>query len=156
MKRIFLTAMAAALLSTSALASDNNLTVTIDQTKMVQLSAAASTIVVGNPSIADVSMQDADTALVTGKTFGTTNIIAIDGEGRQVANVRVVVVANSDRTVTLMRGNQQVTLSCAPRCAPAPMPGDASDPFNSVMDQAKTKAGLGAGKEEGSDKDDGG
>jgi len=120
----------------------NDLTVTIDQTKMVQLSAAASTVVVGNPSIADVSMQDADTALVTGKSFGTTNIIAIDGEGRQVANVRVVVAANSDRTVTLMRGNQQVTLSCAPRCAPTPTPGDSTDAFNNAMGQAQAKAGI--------------
>jgi hypothetical protein len=150
MKRIFLMAVAAAaLMSTPALAND--LTVTIDQTKMVQLSAQASTIVVGNPSIADVSMQDGDTALVTGKSFGTTNIIAIDGEGRQVANVRVVVAANSDRTVTLMRGNQQVTLSCAPRCAPAPVPGDAADTFSSVMDQAKAKAGLGSGSAKAGD-----
>ncbi len=140
MKRAFLVAVAAAALTTTALASD--LTVTIDQTKMVQLSTAASTIVVGNPSIADVSMQDADTALVTGKTFGTTNIIAIDSEGRQVANVRVVVAGNTDRTVTLMRGNQQVTLSCAPRCAPTPMPGDSNDAFKTAIDQAQAKAGA--------------
>ncbi len=142
MKRIFFLAAAAALSATPALAAD--LTVTIDQTKLVQLSASASTIVVGNPSIADVSMQDADTALVTGKSFGATNIIAIDSEGRQVANVRVVVASNSDRTVTLMRGNQQVTLSCAPRCAPAPVPGDSVDAFNNALEQASKKAGLGS------------
>jgi hypothetical protein len=142
MKQVYVLAVAAAFAATPALADD--LSVTIDQTKMVQLSAAASTIVVGNPSIADVSMQDSDTALITGKSFGTTNVIAIDGEGRQVANVRVVVTANSDRTVTLMRGNQQVTLSCAPRCAPAPVPGDSADAFTAVMGQTQTKAGLGA------------
>lgn len=145
MKRVlFAMTAAAALMSAPALAND--LSVTIDQTKMVQLSAGATTIVVGNPSIADVAMQDADTALVTGKSFGTTNIIAIDSEGRQVANVRVVVAANSDRTVTLMRGNQQVTLSCAPRCAPAPVPGDSVDAFKNAMDQAQSKAGLGGAK----------
>lgn len=145
MKRVlFAMTAAAALMSAPALAND--LSVTIDQTKMVQLSAGATTIVVGNPSIADVAMQDADTALVTGKSFGTTNIIAIDSEGRQVANVRVVVAANSDRTVTLMRGNQQITLSCAPRCAPAPVPGDSVEAFKNTMDQAQSKAGLGGAK----------
>lgn len=148
MKQVFVLAALAALATPAALAND--LTVTIDQTKMVQLSTSASTIVVGNPSIADVSMQDGDTALVTGKSFGTTNIIAIDGEGRQVANVRVVVAANSDRTVTLMRGNQQITLSCAPRCAPTPTPGDSADAFNSAIGQAQAKAGLGGkGADEG-------
>lgn len=145
MKRV-ISAVAGAVALMGAPALANDLTVTIDQTKLVQLSAGASTIVVGNPSIADVAMQDSDTALVTGKSFGTTNIIAIDNEGRQVANVRVVVAANSDRTVTLMRGNQQITLSCAPRCAPSPVPGDSADAFKNAMDQAESKAGLGAGK----------
>lgn len=57
---------------------------------MVKLTSLAATVVVGNPEIADVAMQDGTTAFVTGKGFGTTNVIAMDAEGRQIASFRVV------------------------------------------------------------------
>lgn len=109
-------AIAAAMICTAGTAAANDLTVTKDQSKVVQLASPASTIVVGNPEIADITMQDGDTAFVTGKAFGTTNVIAMDSNGRQIASFRVSVTGTGDRTVTLMRGGQRVTLSCAPRC----------------------------------------
>jgi len=114
MKRLLLTAVLAALGATSALAED--LSVAKDQSKVVKLTGEATTVVVGNPAIADVTMQDSNTAFITGKGFGTTNVIAMDGEGRQIASFRIVVTSSTDRTVTLVKGNQQITLSCAPRC----------------------------------------
>lgn len=117
MKAIAITAALACLAAGAATAND--LTVAKDQSKVVQFASPASTIVVGNPEIADVTMQDGDTAFVTGKGFGTTNIIAMDSNGRQIASFRVAVTGAGDRTVTLMRGGQRVTLSCAPRCEQA-------------------------------------
>lgn len=114
MKRLLLTAAFATLGVAAALAED--LAVSKDQSKVIKLTGAASTVVVGNPAIADVTMQDANTAFITGKGFGTTNVIAMDADGRQIASFRVVVTSTTDRSVTLIRGREQITLSCAPRC----------------------------------------
>ena len=90
--------------------------VVVDHAKVVRLPEKAQTVVVGNPAIADVTMQDANTAFITGKGFGTTNVIAMDADGRQIASFRVVVTSSADRSVTLIKGREQITLSCAPRC----------------------------------------
>jgi Flp pilus assembly secretin CpaC len=117
MKSLILGASFACLAITAAHAND--LAVVKDQSKVVKLATQASTIVVGNPAIADVSMQDGSTAFITGKGFGTTNVIAMDRDGRQIASFRVTVTSETARSVTLMKGNSQITLSCAPRCQPA-------------------------------------
>lgn len=114
MKRLLLAAAVACLGTAPALAED--LSVAKDQSKVIKLTGAASTVVVGNPAIADITMQDATTAFITGKSFGTTNVIAMDGEGRQIASFRIVVTSSTDRSVTLIKGREQITLSCAPRC----------------------------------------
>ena len=114
MNRVTMSLAFAALAASSALADD--LSVAKDQSKVIKLTTTATTVVVGNPAIADVAMQDGSTAFVTGKSFGTTNVIAMDAQGRQIASFRVLVTADQNRSVTLMRGGQVVTLSCAPRC----------------------------------------
>lgn len=114
MKRAMLLATAGWLMTAPALADD--LTVTKDESKVIRLATPASTVVVGNPEIADVTMQDGSTAFITGKGFGSTNVIAMDSTGHQIATFKVLVTGSSNRTVTLMRGNQLTTLSCAPRC----------------------------------------
>ncbi len=114
MRFLLLSAVTAASLAQVAHAGD--LTVAKDQSMSLKLDAPAATIVVGNPAIADVTMQDSTTGFVTGKNFGTTNIIAVDGAGREVASYQVTVNAAASRSVTLIRGQQTVTLSCTPRC----------------------------------------
>lgn len=123
MKRLMMSVAVAILAAAPALAED--LTVSKDQSKVIKLAAAAATIVVGNPGIADVAMQDGTTAFITGRGFGTTNVIAMDSEGRQIASFRVVVAADTNRSVTLVRGGQVVTLSCAPRCEMVSAVGEA-------------------------------
>ena len=61
-------------------------------------------------------MKDGVTAFVTGKSYGSTNMIAMDAEGRQIASFAVIVTPASERSVTLMKGARKTTLSCAPRC----------------------------------------
>ena len=114
MNRVIASLAFAALAAGSALADD--LSVAKDQSKVVKLTAPATTVVVGNPAIADVAMQDGVTAFVTGKGFGVTNVIAMDAQGRQIASFRILVTGDQTRSVTLMRGAQVVTLSCGARC----------------------------------------
>lgn len=126
MKRLFAGLGLACILAAPALADD--LAVVKDQSKVIKLTAQASTIVVGNPSIADVAMQDGMTAVLTGKGYGTTNVIAMDADGRQIASFRISVTSETARAVTLMRGNQQVSLSCAPRCQAVETSGGSAAP----------------------------
>ena len=127
MARFAITAsLVCAALSAPALAED--LSVSKDQSKVIKLTGAASTVVVGNPAIADVTMQDASTAFVTGKGYGTTNVIAMDADGRQIASFRVVVTSSADLSVTLIKGREQITLSCAPRCEQTASSGGGTAP----------------------------
>ena len=66
--------------------------VTMNQAKIVKLSRAADTIVVGNPAIADAAVQDASTIVLTGKGFGVTNLVVLDPEGNPIVDEQVTVV----------------------------------------------------------------
>lgn len=127
----------------AGLAAASDMNVAIDQTSMFSLDRPAKTLVVGNPSIADVSTQDGKIVFLMGRSFGTTNFIALDAEGKEIVNAKVTVSGAPGRVVTLQRGAARTTLSCADRCEPTAMPGDGADSFSAAAQQIQQKAGLG-------------
>ena len=62
----------------AAMAANNGVAVLVDQATLVRLDRPAAEIVVGNPSIADVSVQSSKLLVITGKSFGETNLIVMD------------------------------------------------------------------------------
>ena len=110
----------------------------LDEVHTLTFLAPVATVYVGNPAVADVTMIDARHAFVQGKAYGRTNIVALNRDNVQVFNTHVTVTGNdSGGTVTLNRGAQRVTLSCAGgRCEPAPMPGDGKDFYDAANGQA--------------------
>lgn len=99
--------------------------VVVDEAKMIALDRPAKTIYVGNPAIADISVVDARHAFVLGKTFGMTNLIALDSDGRQIAN-RQIAVVNGQQALTLNVGTGQYNFACTRgHCETMPRPGDA-------------------------------
>lgn len=90
--------------------------VTMNQAKILKLTRAADTIVVGNPLIADASVQDASTIVLTGKGFGVTNLVVLDREGSPIIDEQVTVVRENASTVRIYRRSQVQTMSCAPYC----------------------------------------
>ena len=58
----------------------NDLIVRYDQSQILRLPTPVSELIIGNPSIADVAIQGPDLLVITGKTFGVTNVIALDAE----------------------------------------------------------------------------
>jgi len=80
--------------------------------------------------------------VVTGKTFGITNIIALDADRNVIQDQRVVVDQDDRRTVVVYRGPQRHTYTCAPTCSPALVIGDDPQYFEAVTKaaQAKTNA----------------
>src|SRR5437868_1138211 len=65
----------------SLAAPADNIAVNVDQAKLIKLPPKVATIVVGNPLIADVTMQGGGVVVVTGKGYGATNLIAMDRAG---------------------------------------------------------------------------
>ena len=113
---------------------------TLDEVHTLTFKNPIATVYVGNPAIADVTMIDARHAFVQGKGYGRTNIVALNSDNVQVFNAHVTVIGNEGGgTVTLNRGAQRITLTCAGgRCDPTPMPGDDQKSYEASSNQATT------------------
>ena len=121
------------------------ISVPLDQVRMIAFPTAISTLYVGNPVIADITMIDKRHAFVLGKAFGATNIIALDATGHQISNRQVVVFGAAGSAVTLQKGASRVTYACiASRCEATPVPGDGKDPYETGMSQIQSHQELGA------------
>ena len=132
------TALLATILLTAgaAQARSASVSVPLDEVRMVDFAQPISTLYIGNPAIADVTMIDKRHAFVLGKAFGATNIVALDASGTEVSNQQVVVFGSASSVITVQRGTARMTYSCAAaRCEPSPQPGDGKDTFDSSMDQ---------------------
>ena len=90
--------------------------VTMNQAKIVKLARAADTVVIGNPAIADASVQDASTIVLTGKGFGVTNLVVLDSDGSPIIDEQVTVVRQAASTVRIYRRAEIQTMSCTPYC----------------------------------------
>ena len=90
--------------------------VTMNQAKIVKLARAADTIVIGNPAIADASVQDASTVVLTGKGFGVTNLVVLDSDGSPIIDEQVTVVRQAASSVRIYRRAEVQTMSCTPYC----------------------------------------
>ena len=141
MRRIIIAAAFTA--AATAAHAGSAMSVPLDEVRVVSFAKPVATLYVGNPVIADVMIIDNRHAFIQGKAFGTTNVIALDANGRSIANQQIVVAGKANTTVTLQRGNQQTTYACAGnRCQPTPQPGDSKDVFDSATDQISKYQGL--------------
>lgn len=109
----------------------------LDEVRTLTFKNPIATVYVGNPSIADVTMIDSRHAFVQGKSYGHTNIVALDKENTQVFGTSVFVNGGQGSgTVTLNRGAQRVTLTCGGgRCEPTPTPGDEQKSYDTENTQ---------------------
>jgi len=140
-------ALLAAALSAAAPAWAAGVSLSLDEVHTVTFRKPVATVYVGNPAIADITMIDARHAFVQGKSYGRTNIVALNQDGAQVFNASVLVTGgDAAGTVTLNRGAQRITYSCAAsRCEPTPTPGDAQAAFDAANGQASQHAGAAKG-----------
>jgi Flp pilus assembly secretin CpaC len=131
-------AVGTALCPATALAasSDGVVAVNVDQAELVKLPERVATIVVGNPLIADVTMQPGNLIIVTGKSFGATNFIAMNRAGEVLLNRVIQVEGPTDRLITVYRGVDRESYSCMPICQRRLTLGDGEAYFKSTMEQA--------------------
>ena len=102
-----------------AQAQSRPLNVEVDHATRVQLRAPASSVIVANPRIADVTVVDANTLFITGKGYGVTEVIAVDALGRPLFQSQVVVSAGSAGSVRVWRGAQATEMACGSSCSPS-------------------------------------
>lgn len=124
-------------------AAKDPISVVIDRAKVMRISAPAATVVIGNPAIADASMQDRQTLVITGKTSGITNLVILDAKGQLIADELVNVEKPQTGYVTVQRGASRYTYSCTPHCNAAIEPGDAGDYFGAAQSQTQARIGFG-------------
>ncbi|MFA5955326.1 pilus assembly protein N-terminal domain-containing protein [Hyphomicrobium sp.] len=123
-------------------ASAGDLIVRYDQSQLLRLPRPVSEIIIGNPSIADVALQDGNLLVVTGKTFGITNVIALDADHNVIQDQRVMVERDDSRVVNLHMGSQRYTYACTPNCEPTLTIGDESEFFSNVKSANSAKTGF--------------
>lgn len=117
----------------------------LDQARIYRLAAPASTIVIGNPAIADATLQDSQTLIVTGRAYGQTNLIVLDDQGETITDVQLAVLAASENFVTVYKGAKRQSLSCLPECQPTAVPGDDPAHFGGILGQVAQHNGSGSG-----------
>jgi Flp pilus assembly secretin CpaC len=144
MSKKILAAIAFAVLAAPAALADPFL-VKVDQTVTLKLPAAANSVVLGNATVADVSVHDAKTLLVTGKAFGSTNITVLDRGGNTIYSNQLVVGGETDAGLTIIRGQGTYSYSCVDKCRATPMVGDAPQHFSDVMSTVTGKEATAKG-----------
>ena len=117
-------------------------TVLVDNAKVIRLPEKTTTVIVGNPIIAEVTPQKNGVLVLTGKSFGSTNLIALDNAGAMIAETMIRVEASRDSTITVQRGLDRESLSCTPNCQPAVQLGDAAKYFDANSGQADSRRKL--------------
>lgn len=144
---MLLLAVAANVPFPSAMAATGFVSLGVDQATVIRLARPAGTVILGNPLIADASVQDTETLVLTGRSFGITNIIVLDGQGAEVLNAQLSVGmgGSNAHVVTVHRATARTSLSCTPDCEQAPMVGDDKDFFENLTAQITTRNALSLG-----------
>jgi Flp pilus assembly secretin CpaC len=131
-----------ALASAGTARATEDLIVKYDQSQLLRLPKPASEIIIGNPSIADVSVQSGNLLVVTGKTFGITNMIVLDQDRAVMMEVRVLVKRDEGKVVNLTRGTDRQSYNCTPQCNPSITIGDEQKYFDAIRNASSNKIGL--------------
>ena len=111
-------AAAVASLSGQAFAAQDSgmLRVYMNNARVLRLDRPVSKVIVGNDDIADATVADDRTVVLTGKNYGSTNLLLLDGDGNAIVDQRVLVSIDEGNTVRLYKQTSRNVYSCAPWC----------------------------------------
>ena len=128
-------------------APTNTIVVHLDEARVIKLPDRAATVVIGNPLIADLSVQPGGLAVITGKSYGATNFLIMDKSGAVLTEHTVEVQGPIDKIVVVYRGINRATYSCTPECAARVTLGDQTEFFTDTLARmsARNAQSLAAG-----------
>lgn len=119
----------------------DNVTVNVDEARVMKLPERVATIIIGNPLIADATLQSGGILVVTGKGFGATNLLALDRGGRVVMDKMVQVTGPSGSDlVVVFKGVERESYSCNPMCERRLTLGDSPAYFTAILTQSGTRS----------------
>ena len=104
------------------------ITVHLDQAQLLKIPERTSTLVIGNPLIADAVVQGG-VLVITAKSYGMTNLVILDRTGATLSEIPIQVVGPADSVVVLYRGIERESYSCAPNCERRITLGDSANYF---------------------------
>ena len=132
----------------AAAQADNrqDLIVLYDQSNLLMVSEPVAEIIIGNPTIADITIQGGNLIVVTGKSFGITNMIALSATRKIVMDMRIIVQRDERKVVNLVKGTKRESYNCSPQCNPSIVVGDDTAYFASVSKDAERKIKLSEGQ----------
>jgi len=142
--------MASALLmsapSAAAAGSRDLVTVTVDRARIARIPEKTQTLVIGQPGIADVTMlKNSGMGVITGKSFGETNLIALDGEGNMLGEW-IIRVGAEKADLLLQNGLNRESYICAPDCLPTVELADSKSVASDRAGAVSAHMGFSSGK----------
>jgi Flp pilus assembly secretin CpaC len=100
------------------MSQESVLHVAMNHAKILRLDRPVNKAIIGNAEVADVTVADSTTVVLTGKNFGSTNLVLLDIDGNAIADERILVSNDEGDTVRVYRQTDRVVLSCTPTCEP--------------------------------------
>lgn len=124
---------------------ERGMMVSLDHAKLLKVARPAASIIIGNPAIVDATVHDSKTLILTGRSYGVTNLIILDNDGDPILETNVTVKSSEDGTVRVFRQAERSTYACAPECEPTVTVGDNSDSFTAASGQFTSHQQLATG-----------
>jgi Flp pilus assembly secretin CpaC len=109
-------AIASGALQAGAAEEQDLLRVFMNHARVLKLDRPVAKVIVGNADVADATVADATTIVLTGRSFGTTNLVLLDADGNAIADERVLVSIDEGNTVRVFKQTERSVLSCTPNC----------------------------------------
>lgn len=103
-------------LATAEPQNSDLLRVFMNHARVLKLDRPVSKVIVGNATVADATVADPTTIVLTGRSFGTTNLVLLDAEGNAIADERILVSIDEGNTVRVFKQTERSILSCTPNC----------------------------------------
>lgn len=92
------------------------LRVYMNSARVLKLDRPVSKVIVGNSEVADATVADARTIVLTGRSYGTTNLVLLDADGNAIVDERILVSIDESSTVRVFKSTERTVLSCTPNC----------------------------------------
>ncbi len=92
------------------------LRVYMNSARVLKLDRPVSKVIVGNSEVADATVADAKTIVLTGRSYGTTNLVLLDADGNAIVDERILVSIDESSTVRVFKSTARTVLSCTPNC----------------------------------------
>ncbi|HXV31476.1 MAG TPA: pilus assembly protein N-terminal domain-containing protein [Sinorhizobium sp.] len=97
-------------------AAEEMMRVYMDHARVLKLDRPVSKVIIGNSDVADATVADAKTIVLTGRNFGTTNLVILDQDGNAIVDERVLVSIDEGNTLRVYKQTTRTVFSCSPNC----------------------------------------